>query len=72
MEQFTLALSGMTCGHCVSRVRSALSALDGVQVDQVAMNSVTVSVDTDRTSLAKIIETLDDAGYPVQSTKAAA
>ena len=69
MERITLALSGMTCGHCVGTVRKTLSGLDGVEVEAVGINTATLVVDTSRTPVATIEQTLDDVGYPVASTK---
>lgn len=72
MERITLALSGMTCGHCVGTVRKALVGLDGVAVEHVGVNTVTIAVDPARTSLAVIEQTLDATGYPVASSKSVA
>ena len=71
MERVTFALSGMTCGHCVASVTKALKNIDGVRLEKVAMNEVTVDIDSGRTSKDEIAKTLDDVGYPVVSTSAA-
>ena len=44
------AVTGMTCGHCVSAVREELGEIDGVrsvEVDLVAGGTSTVRVDAD-------------------------
>ncbi|TQL47425.1 copper chaperone CopZ [Homoserinimonas aerilata] len=63
----TLAVSGMTCGHCVSTVTEELSAIDGVQSVNVQLNaggvsSVSVASDSmlDPTTVRSA---LDEAGY---------
>src|SRR5918912_549226 len=33
MERMTLKIDGMSCGHCVKAVKSALEGIDGVAVD---------------------------------------
>ena len=35
MNDVTLRIEGMSCGHCVGQVRNALARLDGVQVHQI-------------------------------------
>lgn len=34
MTRQTIDIGGMTCGHCLSRVRAALAALPGVTIAQ--------------------------------------
>ena len=70
MERVNFELSGMTCGHCVSSVTKALQGIDGVQVEKVAINRVTVGVDSGRTSSQAIAKRLSDVGYPVVATSA--
>ena len=66
MEQTTLRIDGMSCGHCVSRVQKALSRLEGVHVDQVDIGSARVTYEPERVSLRHIQEAVEDAGYEVQ------
>ena len=40
-----LEISGMSCGHCVAAVRSALMQVRGVRAEQVAVGSALVAVD---------------------------
>jgi copper chaperone len=35
MDELTLKITGMSCGHCVGQVTKALTRLDGVQVHSV-------------------------------------
>jgi copper chaperone CopZ len=67
MERTKLALSGMTCGHCVATVRKTLANVDGVDVEQVGINAATIAYDPSRSSAEAIAAALEDAGYPVQS-----
>lgn len=66
MEQTTLQIDGMTCGHCISRVQKALARLEGVHVDQVEIGSARVTWEPDRVSLQRIREAVEDAGYEVR------
>ncbi len=67
IERATLTASGISCGHCVATIEEAVGALDGVaQVTADAgTKRVEVAFDPDRVSLARIEESLDEAGYPV-------
>ncbi|HKH49235.1 MAG TPA: heavy-metal-associated domain-containing protein [Thermoanaerobaculia bacterium] len=66
MEQTTLRIDGMSCGHCVSRVQKALSRLEGVHVDQVEIGSARVTYDPERAAMQRIREAVEDAGYAVR------
>ncbi len=61
----TLALEGMSCGHCVAAVQKALAAVPGVTVEAVKIGSATVAFDGGDATLDAIGAALDDAGYPV-------
>jgi copper chaperone len=63
MERATMRIDGMSCGHCVNAVRGALAELPGVEVEDVAIGSATVSYDPARTDAAKLVEAVRDAGY---------
>jgi copper chaperone CopZ len=66
MEQLTMNISGMTCGHCVGAVTQALTELDGVQVEQVRVGSARVAYDPGRTSPDQMAQAIEDAGYEVR------
>lgn len=63
MEDLTLQIGGMSCGHCVARVQKALSKLDGVDVRSVEVGSAEMSYDPARVSPDRILEAVDEAGY---------
>lgn len=69
MEQLTMNISGMTCGHCVGQVTKALKSLDGVEVEQVKVGLATVAYDPSRTSPDKLAQAVEDAGYEVRPTQ---
>lgn len=64
----TLEISGMSCGHCVHAVKSALESLDGVRVEDVRIGSAVVDVDE---SVADDVlrEAVDEEGFPVVSVQ---
>ncbi|HEX6250255.1 MAG TPA: cation transporter [Gemmatimonadaceae bacterium] len=63
MERATIAIEGMSCGHCVKAVTSALQGLGNVDVEQVSIGSATVSYDPEVTSADRIAQAIRDAGY---------
>lgn len=63
METRTLQIDGMSCGHCVSRVNKALTAMPGVKVEQVAVGSATVQLDPTPEQIGEIGRVLDDLGF---------
>ncbi len=62
-----LAVTGMTCGHCVSSVREELGELDGVQDVDVALVAGGVSTVTVTSAQplddAVVRAAIDEAGY---------
>ena len=63
MEDLTLRIDGMSCGHCVARVQKALSGLDGVEVRNVEVGSAEVGYDPSRVAPGRILEAVDAAGF---------
>jgi copper chaperone len=65
MERLTMKIDGMSCGHCVRSVDSALKQLAGVTVEQVTVGQAVVSYDPAATSTAQIEQAVADEGYAV-------
>lgn len=65
MQTVTLKIEGMTCGHCVGRVRSALVAVPGTGEVQVVIGSARVSYDPGVVGIAQLAEAIATAGYQV-------
>jgi copper chaperone CopZ len=68
----TIAIDGMSCGHCVAAVREALGAVSGVTVEAVQVGEATVAFDPARATPPAIAAAVTDAGYAVRATAAAA
>lgn len=68
MENITLNVAGMSCGHCVNAVEGSVGKLAGVQSVKVNLDGgkVDVAYDADKVSLEEIKETIDDQGYDVE------
>ncbi|MBB3112294.1 copper chaperone [Paenibacillus phyllosphaerae] len=66
MQQQTLKVEGMSCGHCVASVEGAVKKLGGAtaKVD-LASKSVSVEFDAQKVTLAAIKDAIEEQGYDV-------
>ncbi len=67
-------ISGMSCGHCVKAVRSALDGVDEVSVVEVSIGGATVELkagagaDADSVRRA-VTSAIEDEGYAVVTSR---
>ncbi|VAX34160.1 Lead, cadmium, zinc and mercury transporting ATPase; Copper-translocating P-type ATPase [hydrothermal vent metagenome] len=66
MAEITLEIEGMSCQHCVMRVKKAIDGIDGVSSSEVSTGSARVIYDDSRTDRDAIERAVQDAGYKVQ------
>ncbi len=66
MEQVTLKIDGMSCGHCVKAVEQAITSVEGANAESVAIGTATVAFDPARTTIGALIDAVADAGYEAQ------
>jgi len=68
MENITLNVKGMSCGHCVNSVESSVGSLEGVEQVKVHLDTGKVDVvfNQDKVTIDKIKESIDDQGYDVE------
>jgi copper chaperone len=66
MDELTLKITGMSCGHCVGQVTKALTRLDGVQVNSVKVGEAIVEYDPREIVPTEIIQAVTEAGYETQ------
>ncbi len=60
-----LSIEGMTCGHCVAHVKSALSGVDGVSAVSVDLSTRLAVVEGTKLDDAPLREAVAEAGYKV-------
>ena len=67
MEEITLQVQGMSCGHCVNSIEGSVANLNGVKSVKVHLDSSTVDVeyDSNTVSLEKIKTEIEEQGYDV-------
>ena len=68
MQNVTLNVEGMSCGHCVKSVEGSVGALAGVTEVKVnlAEGLVDVAFNEAQVSLDQIKETIDEQGFDVK------
>jgi len=68
MEQITLHVQGMSCGHCVNAIESNVGKLNGVESVKVHLekNTVDVSFNPEVVSLKDITSEIEEQGYDVE------
>jgi copper chaperone CopZ len=66
MTTTQLSIEGMSCGHCVKAVRSALEGVDGAKVDEVEIGSATVRHDALRVPADRLAAVVTEEGYPAR------
>ncbi len=66
MENVTLSVKGMSCGHCVKAVEGGVGELNGVKSVEVSEDAkVTVAFDPSQVTVEDIKEAIDEQGCDV-------
>lgn len=66
MKDITLAIGGMSCGHCLSAVNQAINSIPGVEVRSVQIGRAELRVpDTDPAG-DLVRAAIEGAGYKVE------
>ena len=65
MQNVTLEITGMSCGHCVAAVGAALEGVPGVTVRAVTVGSATLAVEPGAAAEAvdRAVRAVEEAGY---------
>jgi len=63
MQSLTLHISGMSCGHCLNAVNSALGQLEGVVVRSARIGRAEVDFEPTKITPAEIAAAVAEAGY---------
>ena len=63
MRQATLYIEGMSCGHCLNAVNSALCSVPGVRIDAVRIGRADVSYDEATATASDLEKAVVEAGY---------
>lgn len=65
ITQKTIKVEGMSCGHCVMRVKKAIEGIQGVKKVDVSLENkqAVVEFDEGKTDVDKIKATIKETGY---------
>jgi copper ion binding protein len=66
MAQVKIMIEGMSCMHCVGRVKKFIDELDGVTESDVQIGSAAVTYDESKLSQAEIEAAIEKSGYRVK------
>ncbi len=67
-SSLVLDISGMSCNHCVARVKKAIDSMPGVQESDVSIGQATVRFDRASVSGDEIAAAITGVGYPAHAT----
>ena len=65
MADVTLKIEGMSCQHCVMRVKKAVDGLHGIGQSDVSIGTARVKFDEAKVSRAEIESAVEKAGYKI-------
>ncbi len=65
MTTTVLKIEGMSCQHCVMRVKKALDGANGIVESKVEIGSANVSYDEAKIRKEDIVSAIEKAGYKV-------
>ena len=66
MPTRTLAIEGMSCGHCVKAVTMALQDMPGVDVKDVKVGQAIVEADEQMVTREQLAAAIDEAGFTLR------
>ena len=67
MNELTLSVPGMTCGHCEAAVKGEVGKIVGVAAVAVDLDTKLVTVSGDELDRDAIVAAIDEAGFEVAS-----
>ncbi len=65
MQTTTISITGMTCGHCVAAVTSALEKISGVSSVKVSLEQAQAVVEG-TADLKTLVDAVTEEGYTAQ------
>ncbi len=65
MTEITLTIEGMSCQHCVMRVRKAIDTLPGIAKSDVSIGRAVISFDETKVKKEEITASIEKAGYRI-------
>ncbi len=66
MAETNLTIEGMSCQHCVMRVKKAVDSLPGVSASEVNVGTARITYDESRVKKEDLERTVETAGYRIR------
>jgi copper chaperone len=66
MKDITLAIGGMSCGHCLNAVNQAIHSVPGVEIKSVRIGQAELRVPESGATADQVKAAIEDAGYKVE------
>jgi copper chaperone len=66
MQEATMKIEGMSCQHCVMRVKKAVEALPGVARADVAVGTARITYDEGKVGEKDLEQAVEKAGYTIK------
>lgn len=66
MAEVNLKIEGMSCQHCVMRVKKAVDQLPGVSRADVGVGTAKITYDETRVKKEELEQAVEKAGYKVK------
>lgn len=60
---FSVEVSGMTCGHCVNEVKNAIQSVNGVDSVEISLNDKKAYIRGTSSARNAIINAVEEAGF---------
>lgn len=70
MKDITLAIDGMSCGHCLNAVNQAISSVPGVEIKAVRIGRAELRVPEGDAISDQVKAAIEEAGYKVDQLSA--
>ena len=62
-QKLNLAIDGMHCGGCVTRVTAALKKVEGIEIQSVEVGSAAVAYDESKAGKKEIVDAVNQIGF---------
>ncbi len=66
MSETTMKIEGMSCQHCVMRVKKAVEALPGVSKADVAIGTANVTYDDAKVKEKDLEQAIENVGFTIK------
>ncbi len=66
MKDIVIAISGMSCGHCLNAVNQALATVPGIEVSSVRIGRAELRIPESPAVTEQVTAAITEAGYKVE------